>query len=109
MTDSDIETLSPEEQKLPNEVQANLRVTRKAAKEAEARAEAAEVRIAQMERNASIQAAGVPDHPARDVVFADYDGPLDADSIREYATKMGIVAHESVTEVTPQEREAHCR
>ena len=86
----DVEVLTTDELKLPNEVQAQLRIGRKAEKEAaEARAQ-----ITRMEKQMAIQAAGVPDHPAREVVFANYEGPLDPDSIRAHAQSMGIVEKE---------------
>ena len=96
----DVEVLSPEELQLPNEIQAQLRIGRKAAKETEA----LQAQIKQMEKQSAIERAGVPEHPAREVVFANYDGPLEGDSIREYAAKMGIVAPQSATEVTPEEQ-----
>ena len=96
----DVEELTTEELQLPNDIQAQLRIGRKAAKESEA----LQVQIKQMEKQSAIERAGVPDHPARDVVFKDYDGPLEGDSIREYAAKMGIVAPQSATEVTPEEQ-----
>jgi hypothetical protein len=86
----DVEVLSAEEQRLPNEVQAQLRIARKAEKDNEA----LRSQIAQMERQAAITAAGVPEHPAREVVFASYDGPLDVDSIKSYAERMGIISKE---------------
>jgi hypothetical protein len=98
----DVEVLTTDELKLPNEVQAQLRIARKSEKENEA----LKAQITQMERHSAILAAGVPEHPAREVVFANYDGPLDGDSIRAHAEKMGIVAQESATQVTPQEQEA---
>jgi DNA segregation ATPase FtsK/SpoIIIE-like protein len=97
----DVEELTPEELQLPNEIQAQLRIGRKAAKESEA----LQAQIKSMEKQSAIERAGVPDHPAREVVFKDYDGPLDGDSIREHAAKMGIAAvQESATQVTPQEQ-----
>ena len=96
----DVEVLTAEEQKLPNEVQAQLRIARKQDKElAEARAQ-----IANLEKQSAIERAGVPDHPAREVVFKDYDGPLEAESIRDYATKMGIVQAPITGEISQEER-----
>jgi|SRR5665213_953128 len=96
------EVLTPEELQLPNEIQAQLRIGRKVAKELEA----SQAQVKQMEKQSAIDKAGVPEHPARDVVFANYDGPLEAEPIREYAAKMGIVAQEAPTGVTAQETEA---
>ncbi len=97
----DVEVLTPEEQKLPNEVQAQLRIARKTEREnSELKAQ-----MARMEKQAAIDKAGVPEHPAREVVFATYDGPLESDAIREYAAKMGIVA-QAPSGVSDQERAA---
>ena len=96
----DVEELTQDELQLPNDIQAQLRIGRKAAKELEA----SQAQFKQLEKQSAIERAGVPDHPARDVVFKDYDGPLEGDSIREYAAKMGIVAPQSATEVTPEEQ-----
>ena len=98
----DAEVLTPEELTLPNDIQAQLRIGRKAAKETEA----LQAQIKQMEKQSAIERAGVLEHPAREVVFANYDGPLDGDSIREHAAKMGIIAQESDTQVSPQEQAA---
>ena len=81
------EVLEPEELKLPPDVQARLRIGRKAEKEAAA----AKAELEQVKRQAAIHEAGVPTHPARDVVFANYDGPLEPEAIRNYASLMGIV------------------
>ena len=70
----DVEVLSPEELQLPNDVQAQLRIGRKAAKELEAE----RAKFAALEKQSAIDKAGVPEHPAREVVFKDYDGPLEA-------------------------------
>jgi hypothetical protein len=97
----DQEVLTADEQKLPNEVQAQLRIARKAEKEnAELKSQ-----LANLERKSAIERAGVPEHPARDVVFANYDGPLEAEPIREYAQKMGIVSSEP-SGVTSEEQAA---
>lgn len=98
----DVEVLTPEELQLSNEDQARLRIARKTERENEA----LKLQIKDMEKQSAIERAGVPEHPAREVVFKDYDGPLDGDSIREHAAKMGIVAQESATQVTPQEQSA---
>lgn len=96
----DTELLTTEELQLSNEDQARLRIARKTERENEA----LKLQIKDMERKSAIERAGVPEHPARDVVFANYDGPLEGDSIREYALKMGIVAQESLsTGASPQE------
>ena len=102
MPDSDAEVLTAEELQLPNDVQAQLRIGRKAQRDFEA----SQLQIKQMEKQAAIERAGVPEHPAREVVFANYDGPLEGDSIREYAAKMGIVAQQAPSEVTSQEQSA---
>jgi hypothetical protein len=88
MQDEDQDQLSTEEQQLTPSIQAQLRQGRKAARDLEAR----NVRDAQREKMDAVVAAGVPNHPARDVVFKDYDGPMDADSIKAFAEKFGIVA-----------------
>jgi hypothetical protein len=98
----DVEVLSPEELQLPNEIQAQLRIGRKAAKETEA----LQAQIKQMEKQSAIERAGVPEHPAREVVFANYDGPLDGDSIREHASKMGIIAAPAPEGASVQEQSA---
>ena len=86
----DQEVLTTDELKLPNEVQAQLRIARKSEKENEA----LKLQILQMEKQAAITAAGVPEHPAREVVFASYDGPLDSESIKAHAERMGIISRE---------------
>ena len=98
----DVEELTPDELQLPNEIQAQLRIGRKAAKESES----LQAQIKQMEKQSAIERAGVPEHPAREVVFANYDGPLDGDSIREHATKMGIVQAPITGEISQEERSA---
>ena len=98
----DVEELTPDELQLPNEIQAQLRIGRKAAKESES----LQAQIKQMEKQSAIERAGVPEHPAREVVFANYDGPLDGDSIREHATKMGIVGAPAPEGVSVQESQA---
>jgi hypothetical protein len=80
------EVLTPEELQLPNDVQARLRIGRTA----ERKAEALEAQVKQMERQQAVERAGVPDHPARDVVFENYDGPLDSAAILAHAEKFGI-------------------
>ena len=102
MPDSDQEVLTPEELQLSNEDQARLRIARKTERENEA----LKLQIKSMEKQSAIERAGVPDHPAREVVFANYDGPLESEAIKEFATKMGIVTQESATQVTTQEQDA---
>ena len=77
-----------EHQNLPPEVQALLRQGRKAQRDLEA----AQTATKQLEKNVAIERAGVPNHPARDVVFEKYDGPLDAESLKAHAEKFGIIA-----------------
>jgi hypothetical protein len=77
------EVLDTEELKLPADVQARLRIG----------------------RNAAIRDAGVPDHPARDVVFKDYDGPMDDVSIKAFAERFGIVAVPEPATTAPTEQE----
>jgi hypothetical protein len=98
----DVEVLTTEEQELPNDIQAQLRIGRKAAKETEA----LQLQIKQMERQSAIERAGVPEHPAREVVFANYDGPLESESIRDYAKKMGIVQAPVTGEISVEEQAA---
>jgi hypothetical protein len=80
--------LQPEHQQLPPEVQALLRQGRKAQRDLEA----ANAAKSQMELQVALERAGVPDHPARDLVFQSYEGPLEADAIKAHAEKMGILA-----------------
>ena len=100
----DEDVLEPELQDLSPAVQAMLRQGRKAQRDMEA----STVAIAQLQLQAAIREAGVPERPAREVVFKDYDGPLDADSVKAFATKFGIVAPEKAAADEPnaQEREA---
>jgi len=79
--------LQPEHQQLPPEVQALLRQGRKAQRDLEA----ANTAKAQMELQVALERAGVPDHPAREIVFQGYEGPLEADAIKAHAEKMGIL------------------
>ncbi len=100
MPEDQVETLTAEELKLPNDIQAQLRIGRKASLELEAE----RAKSAMLEKQNAIERAGVPDHPAREVVFKDYDGPLEAESIRDYATKMGIVQAPITGEISQEER-----
>lgn len=84
----DDETLEPEHQNLPPEVQALLRQGREAKKALESEKAA---RIA-AERQAAVAAAGIPEHPARELIFKDYDGPLEAEALKAHAEKFGIVS-----------------
>jgi hypothetical protein len=88
MSDQNEEQLSPEEQQLSPSIQAQLRQGRKAARDLEA----ATLLNAKREKMDVVVAAGVPNHPAREVVFENYDGPMDAENIKAYAEKYGIVA-----------------
>lgn len=87
MQDTD-DQLEPEHQQLPPEVQALLRQGRKAQKEAEA----LKSQMAIERKFQAVKEAGVPDHPAREIVFRDYDGPLEAEAIKAHAEKFGIVS-----------------
>lgn len=88
MPESDVnDELAPEHRNLPDDVQAQLRLKRKLERETAEK----DAMIATLQKNGAIAAAGVPDHPAREAVFAAYDGPLEAAPIREYAEKMGIM------------------
>ncbi len=95
------EVLDQEELKLPADVQARLRIGRKAEK----RAAEAEAELATARLNTAIRDAGVPDHPARDVVFRDYEGPMDAESIKAYAERFGIVAVKEPVDPGPSAEE----
>lgn len=98
----DDEQLSPEEQLLPNEVQAQLRIARKTTRElAETKAE-----MAKLQKSTAIDKAGIPDHPARELVFETYEGPLDSESVKAYAEKFGIVGAVEPQGVTEQEVQA---
>ncbi len=88
MPDNDEEVLEPSEQQLSPDVQAKLRIARKAEREAAA----AKAELAEFKKQTAITQAGVPDHPARELVFKDYDGPLEAEAIRAHAEKMGIAS-----------------
>src|ERR1035437_5962742 len=100
----DEDVLEPEFQQLSPDVQAMLRQGRKAQRDMEA----ASAAIAQLQLQAAIKDAGVPEHPARELIFKDYDGPLDADSVKAFETKFGIVPPEKppADEPNAQEREA---
>lgn len=88
MPESDVnDELAPEHRNLPDDVQAQLRQKRKQERELAEK----DAKIALLEKTSAIAAAGVPDHPAREAVFAGYDGPLEAAPIREYAERMGIM------------------
>lgn len=105
---SDTEELSSEEQQLSPDIQALLRKGRKAERDvAEANA-----KLAARELQDDLASAGVPNHPAREVVFRDYDGPRDAESLKAYAEKFGIVAPVSgsvVNDTTEAEQAAQRR
>jgi hypothetical protein len=62
-----------------------------------------------MELQVAIERAGVPNHPARDVVFKDYDGPMDAENIKAYAEKFGIVAVPEPVSNAPTEQEINAQ
>lgn len=98
----DEELLDSEELKLPAEVQARLRIGRKAERDAAN----ANAEIASLKLQSAIRDAGVPNHPARDVVFKDYDGPLEPDAIKAHAEKFGIVAETVSDGPTDQEIQA---
>ena len=87
MPDED-EVLEPSEQQLSPDVQAKLRIARKAEREAEK----AKAELAEFKKQTAIEQAGVPDHPARELVFKEYDGPLEAEAIRAHAEKMGLTS-----------------
>lgn len=95
----DPDELSPEHRSLPNDVQAELRIKRKLEREALER----DTREHDLQVENAILRAGVPEHPAREAVFAAYDGSLEAEPIRAYAEKMGIMA--TVTHSTPTAEE----
>lgn len=101
MPDENEESLSPEEQQLSPSIQAQLRQGRKAARDLEA----ATLLAAKREKMDAVVAAGVPNHPARDVVFENYDGPMDAENIKAYAEKFGIVAVPEPVSNAPTEQE----
>ena len=95
------EQVPPEEQSLPPHVQAQLRQGRKAARDLET----ANAVTKQMELTVAIERSGLPDHPARELVFKDYDGPLDPDSIKAFGGKYGIVATHEPTDPGPSAEE----
>lgn len=101
MQNNDDIELEPEHQNLSPDVQALLRQGRKAQRDLEA-ATAAKL---QMEKNMAIVGAGVPDHPARDVIFEKYDGPLEASAIKAYAEKMGITGVQTPVSSGPSDQE----
>jgi hypothetical protein len=90
---NDDNELEPEHQNLSPDVQALLRQGRKAQRDLEAATTATK----QLEKSVAIERAGVPNHPARDVVFEKYDGPLESDAIKAYAEKFGIIAVQPVS------------
>lgn len=87
MSMQESDELQPEHQGLPPEVQALLRQGRKAQRDLEA----ANAAKAQMELQVAIERSGLPDHPAREIIFKDYAGPLEAEAIKAHAEKYGIV------------------
>lgn len=95
------EELPPEHQNLPPEVQAMLRQGRKAQRDLEVERERAQ----KAELQAAIAQAGLPDHPAREVVFAAYEGTLDADAIKAHAEKFGITSESVGQAQGPTEQE----
>jgi hypothetical protein len=105
MQDEEQDQLSPEEEQLSPSIQAQLRQGRKAARDLAA----ANSAKAQMELQVAIERAGVPNHPARDVVFKDYDGPMDAENIKAYAEKFGIVAVPEPVSNAPTEQEINAQ
>ena len=98
---NDDDQLSPEEQQLPNEVQARLRIGRKAERDLEA----STAKMAQMEMTVAVNHAGIPDHPAREIVFQNYDGPLTDEAIKAHAEKFGIIASPVVSPAGPTAEE----
>ena len=88
MPEDQNDELTPEQLQLPADVQALLRQGRKAQRDKEV----AEAALAVANKATAVAQAGVPDHPAREAVFERYEGPLDAESIRTYATSMGLMA-----------------
>jgi hypothetical protein len=86
MQNNDEIELEPEHQNLSPDVQALLRQGRKAQKDAEA----LKAQLAQEQLQVAIERAGVPNHPARDLVFKDYSGPTDAEAIMAHAEKFGL-------------------
>lgn len=88
MSETDTDDLEQSQPNLPPEVYAQLRQGRKAARELEQARQAQ----AALERTIAIEKAGIPEHPARDLVFKDYDGPTDPESLKAHAEKFGIVS-----------------
>ena len=84
---SETDELTTEEEQLSPDIQALLRKGRKAERDA---AEA-NAKLAARELQDDLSAAGVANHPARELVFRDYDGPRDAESLKAHAEKFGIV------------------
>jgi hypothetical protein len=83
----DNDELETEHQGLPPDVQALLRQGRKAQREAEALKD----QLAHKDLQVAIERAGVPDHPLRELAFKEYNGPVDAESIKAHAEKMGLI------------------
>lgn len=104
MTDQDDE-LEAQHQQLPPDVQALLRQGRKAQKELENE----RVARAHLELTVALKDAGVPEHPARELVFKDYDGPTDAESLKAHAAKFGIVEAPAPSGPSDAELEAQRR
>ena len=99
MPDQDDE-LEPEHQQLPPDVQALLRQGRKAQRDLAAK----ETEVATANLHRAVAEAGIPEHPAREIVFGQYDGPMDAESIKAHAEKFGLLsAPATSTEQVSQE------
>jgi ParB-like chromosome segregation protein Spo0J len=98
----DEEVLEGDLAKLSPDVQALLRQGRKAQRDLET----ATAARAQMELQVAIDRAGIPDHPAREIVFKDYEGEMNAEAIKAHAEKFGIVAPVKEEGVSTQELDA---
>jgi hypothetical protein len=98
---NDDDVLEPEHQQLPPDVQALLRQGRKAQRDLEVEKANRE----HMELEVAIERAGIPAHPAREIVFKDYNGPFETDAIKAHAEKFGIVVTPPVQDQGPTAEE----
>ena len=86
MPDNEQDELEPEHQSLPPDVQALLRQGRKAQRDAAN----AQAELAHVQRMKAVTEAGFPSSPMTELVFKDYEGPLDAEAIRARANEVGL-------------------
>lgn len=88
ISDEEYLTLHPEHSNLDPNIRAQMR--QNTSLQAEVETERA-ARIS-LERRVAFAEAGLPDHPARELIEKTYEGEMTADAIREYAAKYGVSA-----------------